>query len=175
MKLSQFKHIGTYTKVKGILISYKPNVVKIKDLQIIQTGQLVSFKAKLNNDWVNFTTMYAPSDEDNPHFMLKAKAEFDKLDGDLGLICGDYNTTLDAKYDRFGYTSDTHRKCRSAILNWIDTGELIDVVRGFKPDTYLILGEQRTTSKKAGSTTFLLPQNFHPLLVKQDMSFMNMS
>ena len=54
-KLSQFKHIGTYTK--GIIVFYKPNVVKIKDLKIIQAGQLVSFQAKVNNDWVNFTRM----------------------------------------------------------------------------------------------------------------------
>ena len=97
-------------KNKGIIVFYKHNVVKAKDLKIIQAGQLVSFLAKANNDWVNFTTMYAPSDEDNPHFMLKAKQEFDKLEGDLGLICGDFNTTLNAKYYRFGYTSDTHRK-----------------------------------------------------------------
>ena len=34
-----------------------------------------------------------------------------------------------AKFDQFGYSSDTPRKCRSAILNWIDTGELNYAVR----------------------------------------------
>ena len=56
-KLAQFKHIGTYTKQKGIIIFFKPSIVQIKDLQIIVNGQLVNFKAKANNDWVNFTTM----------------------------------------------------------------------------------------------------------------------
>ena len=75
-KSCNYKHIGTYTKNKGIIVIYRHNVVKVKDLKIIQAGQLVSFLVKANNDWDNFTTMYAPSDEDNPHFMLKAKQEF---------------------------------------------------------------------------------------------------
>ena len=45
-KLSQFKHIRTYAKNKGIIVFYKHNVVKIKDSKIIQAGQLVSFQAK---------------------------------------------------------------------------------------------------------------------------------
>ena len=139
-------------------------MVQIKDLQIIQTGQLVSFKAKANNDWVNFTTMYAPSDEDNPHFMLKAKTELDKLDGHLGLMCGDFNTTLDAKYDRFGYTSDTHRKCRSAILNWIDTGELIDVVMSFKPDIDLYSWRTKNYKQKGRIDHLLATPKLSPFI-----------
>ena len=53
----------------------------------------------------------APSEDDNPDFFLKAKKEFDSTEGDLVIICGDFNTTLDVKIDRFGYTTDNHRKC----------------------------------------------------------------
>ena len=67
-KLGHFKHIGTYTKNKGIIVIYDNNLVKV-----IQSGQLVCFLLKANNDWVNFSTMYAPPDNDNPQFMLNAK------------------------------------------------------------------------------------------------------
>ena len=63
---------------------------------------MISFKLKIKNDWVNFTTVYAPPEEDIPDFFLKAKEEFDSIEGDHGIICGDFNTTLDINNDRFG-------------------------------------------------------------------------
>ena len=58
---------------KGIIVKNDNNLVKVKDLKVIQAGQLVSFLVKANNDWANFTTMYAPPEDDNPPFMLNAK------------------------------------------------------------------------------------------------------
>ena len=47
--------------------------MKVKDLKVIQTGQLLSFLVKANNDCINFITMYAPAADDNPYFLLQAK------------------------------------------------------------------------------------------------------
>ena len=58
---------------------YDKNLVKVKDLKVIQAGQLVSFLVKAKNDWINFNTMYAPAYEDNPNFMLKAKQAFGNM------------------------------------------------------------------------------------------------
>ena len=79
--------------------------------------------------------MYAPVDEDNPNFMLKPKQALDNIEEDLGLICGDFNTALGTEYNKFGYTSDTHRKFRSNINDRLETGE--DAVRCFRPDCHL--------------------------------------
>ena len=84
-KLGNFKHLGTYTKMKGIINIYNNSIVKVKQLKIVQAGQLVSFLVKANNDWVNFTTIYAPADKDNTNFMLKAKQSLDTMEGDLGI------------------------------------------------------------------------------------------
>ena len=59
------------------------------------------------------------------------------MEGDLGILCGDFNTTLDPKNDRYGYGTDNHKKCRHTINSWIKTNELVDVVRHFHPDTPL--------------------------------------
>ena len=72
-KLGLFKHIGTYTENKGFIVIYNNNLVKVKDLKVIQAGRLVSFLVKVNNDWVNFTTMYAPADDNNKNCMLNGK------------------------------------------------------------------------------------------------------
>ena len=45
-------------------------MVKLKDLKIIKNGQLLSFKVKIDNDWINFTAVYAPPEEDNLDFFL---------------------------------------------------------------------------------------------------------
>ena len=58
---------------------YDNDLVKVKDLKVIQAGQLVSFLVKANNDWIYFTTLYAPADKDNPNFMLKPKQVLDNI------------------------------------------------------------------------------------------------
>ena len=65
--------------------------------------------------------MYAPPEEDNPEFFLKAKEELDTMEGDFRIMGGDFNMTLDSKKDRFGYTTDSHKKCRTTINSWIDS------------------------------------------------------
>ena len=103
-------------------------------MKVICDGQLLEFSLKVNNVWVNVVSCYAPPDIDDPSFLLEAKASLDSMDGDYGLICGDLNTTLDLKWDRFGYTQDSHRKSRAVISNWLATEELIDAIRFFHPD-----------------------------------------
>ena len=112
-KLGHFKHQGTYTPARGIIIIYEKNLVKVKDLKIIQQGQLLSFKVKINNDWINFTSVYALPENDNLEFFLITKEALDEMEGDLGLICGDFNTTLNIKDERYGYTTDTHKKMQT--------------------------------------------------------------
>ena len=124
------------------------NPVKIKDLKIIKQGQLLSFKVKVNNDWINFTSVYAPPESDDPEFFLKTKEVLDKQEGDLGLICGDFNTTVDIKNDRCGYTTDTHKKCRHTINSWTKTNELVDVARHFHPNTPLYSWRRKGLGEK---------------------------
>ena len=44
---------------------------------------------------------------------------------------------MNPKIDQYGYTTDPHKKCRAAIHQWSDNGELIDVVRQFNPSSPL--------------------------------------
>ena len=60
----------------------------------------------------------------------------------------DFNTTLGIKNDRWGYTTDTHKKCRHIINTWTDTNELVDVVRHFHPDTPLYSWRTKDLGKK---------------------------
>ena len=106
----------------------------IRNLKIIKDGQLASFQVKANNDWINFTTIYTPHDDDNPEFMLQSKSTLDSMEGEYGVLCGDFNTTLDPKNYCLEYISDSHKRCRNTILSWMETDELIDVIRCFQPD-----------------------------------------
>ena len=42
-KLSNYNHLGTYSKHKGIIIIYNKTLVLIRDLKSIKEGQLASF------------------------------------------------------------------------------------------------------------------------------------
>ena len=75
-----------------------------------------------------------------------------------------FSLASNAKYDRFGYSSDTHRKCRIAILNWIDTGELIDVVRCFDPDTHFYSWRTKNFKQKGRIDRLLATPSLFPCI-----------
>ena len=116
---------------------YDENRVQVKDLKIIQNGQLISFRVKVNITWINFVSIYGPPEADNSDFFLTTKSTLDNMEGDFGLICGDFNTTMNPDLDQYGYTTDPHKKCRATIQQWVDNGELCDVVRFFHPSSSL--------------------------------------
>ena len=124
------------------------NRVQVKDLKIIQNGQLISFRVKVNNTWINFVSVYGPPKGDNPDFFLTSKSTLDAMDGDLGLICGDFNTTLNPVIYQYGYTTDPHKKCRATIQQWTDSGEIIDIVRHFHPSSPLFSWRTKDWGKK---------------------------
>ena len=41
-RLGHFRHQGTYTPAKGMVLIYDKNSVQVKDLKIIQNGQLIT-------------------------------------------------------------------------------------------------------------------------------------
>ena len=95
---------------RGVVVLYKRGATKIKNFETHIQGQLVSFKAKINVTWVNFVSVYGPPEGDNPNFFLSAKSILDSMDGDYGLMLGDFNTTMDQVKQKHGYLTDKHRK-----------------------------------------------------------------
>ena len=69
-RLSNFRHKGSYTLLKGIVMVYDRTRVQVDNLNIIQDGQLLSFRVKVNNTWINCVTVYGPPEGDNSSFFL---------------------------------------------------------------------------------------------------------
>ena len=57
------------------------------------------------------------------------------MDGDYGLILGDFNTTMDPVKDRYGYLTDNHKKSRYVLRTWEESEELIDTYRYLNPES----------------------------------------
>ena len=134
-KLANHRHIGTYTNVKGIIVIYNKNKTTIRNTTIIKEGQILNFEIKINAEWINVVAIYAPPERDDPNFFLEAKAALDSMEGDNGILLGDYNTTIDPDKDRHAYIGDSHKKCRTVLQTWESTEELSDCYRFFFPDT----------------------------------------
>ena len=49
----------------------------------------------------------------------------DSLEGDLGLIFGDFNTTLNPFLDQHGYVTDPHKKVEPLVPNGLTTGKYL--------------------------------------------------
>ena len=86
------------------------------------------------------------------------------MEGDYRILCGDYNTTFDHKYDRFEYPTDTHKKCRSAIQTEIETNEMVDVVRCFHPETPLYSWRTKNLQKKGRIDHLLATLKLQPFI-----------
>ena len=91
--------------------------VQVDNPYVVQEGQLLSFRVKVNNTWINGVTVYGPSEGDNSNFFLNTKTTLDSMEGDLGLICGDFNTTLNPFLDQHGYVTDPHKKVEPLSSN----------------------------------------------------------
>ena len=88
-------------------------------------GQLISLRVKANNTWINFVSVYAPPEGDNPDFFLTSKTKLEAMEGDLGLICGDFNTTLNPVIDQYGYTTEPHKNVEQLFINGLTMGNLL--------------------------------------------------
>ena len=62
--LSNYKHEGTYTESKGVIILYNNKKVKIEHVSIIEDGMIVSFRLKIPNETIRILGCYAPSSGD---------------------------------------------------------------------------------------------------------------
>ena len=147
-RLGNFRHKGSYSLVKGIVMVYDRTRVQVDNLNIIKEGQLLSFRVKVNNSWINCVTVYGPPEGDISNFFLTTKTTLDNMDGDLGFICSDFNTTLNPNLDQYGYITDPHKKCRETINQWMINGELFDAVRHFFPNSPLFSWRTKNWEKK---------------------------
>ena len=109
-KMASYDYWGSFCKNKGVIVLYKKVSTEIKNFKNHIQGQLISFQARINVTYVNFVPVYGPPEGDNPNFFLTAKSILDSMDGDYGLILGDFNTTMDPVKDRYGYLTDNHKK-----------------------------------------------------------------
>ena len=103
---------------------YNRNKTKVKDVAIVQDGMLLSFQLKINNEYVRILGCYAPSTGDEPEFFYKCKDVLNQSKENHGMIVGDLNTTLNPDLDRKNYKTDSHKKSRTVINNWITNEEI---------------------------------------------------
>ena len=127
---------------------YDRTRVQADNLNVIHDGQLLSFRVKVNNTWINCVAVYEPLEGDNSNFFLRTKTTLDNMEGDLGFICGDFNTTLNPLFDQYGYITDPHKKSRETIKQWIKNDELYDAVRHLSPNSPRFSWRTKTWAKK---------------------------
>ena len=62
--LSNYKHEGSYTKSKGVIVLYNNKQLKIEGVSIIEEGMLVSFRWKIQNEPIRILSCYGQSADD---------------------------------------------------------------------------------------------------------------
>ena len=98
--MSSYKHVGSYTKYKDVIVFYNKNKTILDDVSLIQEGMLLSFRMKINNKYVRILGSCAPLESDEPEFFYKCKDVLNQAKENHGLILGDLNTILNPILDR---------------------------------------------------------------------------
>ena len=111
--MSNYKHVGSYNKSKGVIVLYIKNKTKVDDVAIIQDGMLL--RLKINIEYIRILGSYAPLASDEPEFFYKCKDVLNLSTEKHGLIVGDLNTTLHPELDRKNYKTDSHKKSRLSL------------------------------------------------------------
>ena len=84
------------------------------------------------------------------------------MQSDQGMILGDFNTTLDPKKDRKGYLTDNHKKSRVVLSTWLESEELVDVLRVFEPEKEVHTFRTKDNSKSGRLDYVLATPNLIP-------------
>ena len=108
---------------------FNKNKAKVDNFHIIQDGMLVSFLLQINTELVRILSCYAPLADDKPELFYQCKDVLNLATKKHGLIVGDFNAPLHPILDRKNYKTDTHKKSRLVINNWIANEEMIDFYR----------------------------------------------
>ena len=87
--LSNFKHLGSYTINRGVIVLYNKNKVKIDDFHIIQAGSLISFRLQIHTEQVRILSCYVPSAGDKPEFFYQCQDILNLATEKDGLIIWD--------------------------------------------------------------------------------------
>ena len=71
--LSNFKHVGSYTNNKGVIVLFNKNKTKVHNFHIIQDGMLVIFQLQIHTEQVRVLSCYAPSAVTNQNSSTNVK------------------------------------------------------------------------------------------------------
>ena len=119
---------------RGILVLLKKNLgLKVARIEE-QNYNLVKISLEHKIMKMKIYGCYGHSDGDKHEYFLDLRRQTLEDDNEEILMIGDWNATLCPTKDRWNYTTDNHKKCRTVINNCIDEGDYMDVYRTFNPD-----------------------------------------
>ena len=138
---------GNNNNREGIGILINPNVsYVVQKYKEIIVGRMQALEIIINEKEITLINLYSPNNDDQTFFDQLEKFINDHNEKTF-IVGGDFNTVINKSIDKRNGRVNTHKLCRQAINNIIDTHNLIDIWRDMYPNLktiYLALESETT-------------------------------
>ena len=149
---------------RGILILMdRSHNFKIKTIRNINQNCSILEVSDGKNE-IAIAAIYAPSDKDDPEFLLNIREELEKSTCEFNMITGEFNNRMEFKEDTFGYTNNSHWKSRIVLKEWTEE-DYIEAYRYLNPETQDYTFKTKNREKRARINMTLLSSNLLPKLI----------
>ena len=134
VRMSGYDVVSNYSLLRGIVILIRKNSgFSATNINLLDLTDTIQFDLKSpDNTIYNMVCVYAPRSND-PKYWTELHRKVYTSKGDLQIIIGDFNTTLDPHLDKVNYMTDAHSKTRNVINSWIEDGQYVDAFRYLHP------------------------------------------
>ena len=138
---------GNNNNREGIGILINPNVsYVVQKYKEIIVGRMQALEIIINEKEITLINLYSPNNDDQTFFDQLEKFINDHNEKTF-IVGGDFNTVINKSLDKRNGRVNTHKLCRQAINNIIDTHNLIDIWRDMHQNLktiYLALESETT-------------------------------
>ena len=109
---------------------------------------------------LTMAAIYAPLDSDNKFYFEEVDNLIQAIAGtsNFQMLIGNFNTTLNFKRDRLGYSNitDTHKNCRALINAWFQNEKWVDAFDYHHPYKKVTLGNRNKNMSQSKQTPLSL-------------------
>ena len=119
---------------RGILVLIKKNLpVTVESIHNDNSGNLLVLLLNFQNKKILLNVIYGPNTDDPDFYQNEVFKNYDNLDIDHFIYCGDWNMALNQKLDTKNYSHENNVNARNSVLAKMNENDFIDIWRYQNP------------------------------------------
>lgn len=144
------------SSTRGVAVLIKKNFpIEVKKCSCLFEGRVIMLEIIVDEQSYLITNVYGPN-EDDAEFYIKLFEEINNKEEPNFIIVGDLNVTLSFDKDTRGLSTDSHKRKREIINNFIDVQNVSDIWRERNPEKYQFSWKRNENKKQTSRLDYFL-------------------